>query len=286
MTAKVEVELKSESTERPTSDFLTTAMQSAKRRVFSGVLNLKQVALVSDSAVKKRTKWVLLISAFIDLSGAVLLAGSYQVMCANAPGATPMGSVPGAFPASDFGATGNSTLAPPALDFAMTVNLITVSNQLGGVFSNFLAGIASDKFGRKVVIQGCLLGGVLSYILMFVAGYWAASYWFFLAANFVNGLFSGIRGVISAYLQDIHEPAEFMKEVMPTMINFFLFGAMGGSIFGMVWVAVSSASSLGPGHAFTLFGPCWVGVLLSTGSAIMVQFYCPEPGKKMLDADA
>lgn len=220
-------------TAKPTSDFLTTAVQSAKRRIFSQVPNKKQVDLVSDGSVKRRTKWVLFTAAFIDLSGAVLLAGSYQMMCANAPGATPMGLVPGAFPASDFGAANatlsNATLSPPALDFAMTINLITVSNQAGGVFSNFLTGIASDRFGRKIVIQGCLIGGILSYIFMFAAGYWARSYWLFLAANFVNGLFSGIRGVISAYLQDIHEPAEFMKEVMPTMVNFFLFGAMGST---------------------------------------------------------
>ena len=168
-------------TAKPTSDFLTTAVQSAKRRIFSQVPNKKQVDLVSDGSVKRRTKWVLFTAAFIDLSGAVLLAGSYQMMCANAPGATPMGLVPGAFPASDFGAANatlsNATLAPPALDFAMTINLITVSNQAGGVFSNFLTGIASDRFGRKIVIQGCLIGGILSYIFMFAAGYWARSYY-------------------------------------------------------------------------------------------------------------
>ena len=30
---------------------------------------------------------------------------------------------------------------------------------------------------------------------------------------------------------------------MPTMINFFLFGAMGGSILGLVWIAIANADS-------------------------------------------
>ena len=73
----------------------------------------------------------------------------------------------------------------------------------------------------------------------------------------MNGLFSGIRGVISAYLQDIHEPMEFMTKVMPTMINFFLFGAMGGSLLGMVWVAVANANPASQNTHTALFGPCW-----------------------------
>jgi len=108
--------------------------------------------------------------------------------------------VPGAFPASNFADFADAT-GPPALDYSLAINLITVSNQLGGIFSNYLAGLASDKVGRKIVIQGCLLGGVVSYLLMFAAGVWSPNYWFFLAGNFVNGLFSGSRGVIQAYLQ-------------------------------------------------------------------------------------
>ena len=67
---------------------------------------------------------------------------------ANAPGATPMGLVPGAFPASDFGAANatlsNATLSPPALDFAD--DQPHHGEQPGGrIFSNFLTGIASDQ---------------------------------------------------------------------------------------------------------------------------------------------
>ena len=260
---------------------LNSAIAVAKKQVFTQPLNKGQVAMLTDHAVKSRTKWVLLWAAFVDLSGAVLLAGAYPLMCANAPGTTPMFPVPGAFPASDFAfaSVGNAT-GPPALDYAMTINLIAVSNAFGAVFSNYLSGVASDKFGRKPVILSCLLGGVLSYILMLVSGILYPNYWFFLAANFVNGLFSGIRGVISAYLQDIHEPMEFLKEVMPTMINFFLFGAMGGSILGMVWIAVANSDVANANSAFALFGPCMVGILLSTCMAITVQVYCPEPAKK------
>jgi len=253
------------------------ALESAKRMVFGRKLTKQQVGLVCNREIKKRTKWVLFVAAFIDLSGAVLLLGGAPLMCANAPGSI-VGSVPGAFPASDF--AGMRSDAPPAMDFALAVNLISVSNKLGGVFSNYLAGVMSDKFGRKIVIQGCLLGGVLSFLLMFIAGFWARSYWMFLAANFVNGLFSGIRGVISAYLQDIHDPMEFIKDVMPTMINFFLFGAMGGSILAMVWVAIVNSDPSAENSPIALFGPALVGCALSSAAVWMVHVYCPEPARK------
>ena len=67
---------------------------------------------------------------------------------------------------------------------------------------------------------------------------------------------------------------------MPRFVMVILFGAMGGSVLGFVWVAIANAI---PGKANTtvaLFGPAWVGVALSTGSALLVQLFCPEPAKK------
>lgn len=98
----------------------TAALESAKRMVFGRKLSPEQVKLVCNQEIKKRTKWVLFVAAFIDLSGAVLLLGGGPLMCANAPGAI-LGSVPGAFPASDF--AGMRSDAPPAMDFALAVNL-------------------------------------------------------------------------------------------------------------------------------------------------------------------
>ena len=66
-------------TAKPTSDFLTTAVQSAKRRIFSQVPNKQQVELVSDGSVKRRTKWVLFTAAFIDLSGATAILAGMRV---------------------------------------------------------------------------------------------------------------------------------------------------------------------------------------------------------------
>ena len=141
-------------------DLVTTAAQNAlqlaKQKVFGAKLTEQQVGLVCDQVVKKRTKLVLFIAAFIDLSGMVLLTGGAPLMCANAPGAI-MGDVPGAFPASDFAGFGDAA-GPPAMDFAMAVNLITVSSKFGSVFSNYLAGTASDQSATgllEVSLQDC-----------------------------------------------------------------------------------------------------------------------------------
>lgn len=256
-------------------------VQAAKERfLFKKELNEQQVDVLTTARVRNRTRRVLIFALFIDIGGAVLLQGGYPTMCANAPGAADMGKeVPGAFPASNFefatGATG-----PPALDYAMSINLIVVSNMLGKFFADYIAGTASDRLGRKVVIQGCLLGGVFSYILMFIAGVWARSYWFFLASLFVNGLAGGSRPVVGAYLQDIHEPLEYQTKVLPQVIMVALFGMMGGSILGMFWSSVSNAIPGNENSLISLFGPVWLGVVLSIASLLMVYFYCPEPAKK------
>lgn len=265
------------------SDVFSRTISMAKKQVFKTTLNENQAKLVTDQTVKTRTKWIIFIAAFVDLSGAVILAGAFPAMCANAPGALTGVEVPGAFPASNFEVSFlKDRTSPPAIDFAMAVNLIPVCTELGGIFSNVLAGLASDRFGRKPIITGCLLGGVFSYILMFLGGAVVKNYWFFLAATFVKGLFSGIRGVISAYLQDIHDPVEFMTQVMPTMINFFLFGGMGGSMLGLCWVAVANSDPDPTTHNshMALFGASWLGVVLSMAMAYLVYAFCPEPAKK------
>ena len=75
---------------------VTSSLSAAKRQIFGAALNKQQVALVSDGEIKSRTTWVLLITAFIDLSGAVLLVGGAPMMCSNAPGSVAPGA-PGAF---------------------------------------------------------------------------------------------------------------------------------------------------------------------------------------------
>lgn len=84
-----------------------------------------------------------------------------------------------------------------------------------------------------------------------------------------------------AYLQDIHDPMEFMREVMPTLINVFLFGGMGGAIIAMVWVAVmNSDPSAEQNSPLALFGAALLGCVLSSGAAYLVHAYCPEPARK------
>jgi MFS family permease len=225
-----------------------------------------QAEMLCSSDVRRQTTNILLLAAFVDLAGAVLLMGSIPVMCANVNGAAPMGDVPEAFDASDF---------PDWVDYSLAINLVPVANSFGAIFSNTIAGKASDLVGRKIVIEICIMGGVLSYILMYASGMWFKNYWFFLGANFVNGLFGGIKGVISAFLQDIYEPLEFRK-MMPTMINAFMFGAMGGSVIGLAWMAIFPKD---------LFGPAIAGMILSSMMACVVHRRIPEPPQPVSAAD-
>ena len=230
------------------------------------------------------TKWILLMATFTPFERRSVVGGCVSSHVRQRSWRQTRSSRARRLPGCQLCLHWESNWPTAALDHAMTINLIPVSNQLGAVFSNYLAGTTSDKLGRKPVIEGCLLGGVLSYVLMFVAGAVLQNYWAFFA-NFVNGLFSGIRGVISAYLQDIHEPVEFMTKVMPTMINFFLFGAMVARYWA--WCGWPSPTQTRRArHTHGSVRPVLIGVALSTGMTYGARTALSQPKKAASDADS
>lgn len=129
----------------------------------------EQIEAQVSTDSRKRITRIMMFSAFIDLAGAVLLAPGYPTMASNAPESTP---IPGpteddAFPSSEY---------PSWLTYVLAVNTFRMVTDLGGAFSNVFMGMLSDRVGRKPVILLCLMGGAVSYVMLFVAGYVCRSY--------------------------------------------------------------------------------------------------------------
>ena len=222
------------------------------------LLSVEQVAAATFKASKDRIFGLLCFAALVDTMGASLLAPAFAMAVSNAPASvTPEGGVhPDAFPTVP-------------LDFSLAVNVITSSLVLGGVFSSLTMGPMSDKLGRKPLILIGLLGGALGYFLMFFAGQVLQSYELFVCAMFINGLFSGTKSVMTAYLADVYAPEEFQQK-QPILGLCMLVGGSSGGIFGGIVISATGR----------LWMAAWGGVIASIAFAAAIAVVMPEPDKK------
>jgi len=207
---------------------------------------------------------ILKLAAFIDLAGLVLMMPAYPSLVLNAPNGPQNMSNPSAFPAEDF----------VGINYSLAVMLFGMCSQLGSAIGNPISGRLIDKIGSKPVIVGCLAGGTVSYALMFVAGYWIKSFYVFLVANFINGLFGGSRSAITTFLMNLWGPRDFMPKIQPGLMSIFIYGGAGGGILGLVVLLVIPPDT--PGH---LYFPAAVATVFSFTCTLLVAIKCPEPAR-------
>ena len=74
----------------------------------------------------------------------------------------------------------------------------------GAILGNMLAGIMSDKFGRKKV----LITTAMLFTISAISSALAVSFWFFVIARFIGGLGIGMAILIApVYIAEIEPPA-------------------------------------------------------------------------------
>lgn len=222
-----------------------------------------QVNARTDSETKSRIFVLLCLSALVDTMGSSLLSPAYAMAVSNAPGAV-----------APEGGVHEDAFEHVPFSFSLAVNVITSAMVLGGVFSSLSMGPASDRFGRKPLIIIGLLGGALGYFLMWLGAGVMKDFWFFITAMFVNGLFSGTKSVMMAYLADVYTPEEFGQK-QPLFGMCILTGGSAGGILGGIVIAATGK----------LFVAAWVGVIASVFFAGLVMVMMPEPslGSKKSD---
>lgn len=223
----------------------------------AAALSNEQVAERAFKSTKDRIFMLLCLSALVDTMGASLLSPAYAMAVSRAAGAVPpeSGIHQDAFP-------------DVPLSFSLAVNSISSAMVLGGVFSSLSMGPLSDRLGRKPLIITGLLGGAFGYLLMYIAGAVFNSYIFFVAAMFINGLFSGTKSVMMSYFADVYTPEEFGSK-QPLFGMFVLTGGTAGGLFGGIIIGAS-------GH---LWSAAWLGVIASVAFAGAIFLVMPEDSK-------
>jgi len=238
-------------------------------------LTAESVEITVDPAKRRIATMTVLISTFIDLACAVILQPSHPMMCSNAagalrPGGWPEGySHPQAFPGAGM----------PA--YQWSVSLLLVGNQVGQAISNAILNPLSDKYGRRPVMLVCTFMGSVSLAGYFIAGTVIQNYWAYLGVQILNGLFGAMKSVGQNYIQDINEPADFVK-LQPLLIVCFTFGAVGGGLIGGV---VSSAAKVDD-RSGNLFAGALIGCVGELICFLALFFFAPEAPRKKKSAAA
>lgn len=133
------------------------------------------------------------------------------------------------------------------------------------LFSPFW-GRLSDKWGRRPILLGCLVGEGLSYIVFALAGSLSGLF----IARLLAGFFSGSISTASAYISDITPPEERSKGMALIGAAFglgFVFGpAIGGVL--VIWGQKISSSP----HFDTSFAAYWVAGLCFANLAFGLKF--------------
>ena len=245
---------------RMDEQLMTTPKSDHANPSESEPLLVESEAQVNERTCKRtrdRIFFLLCVSALVDTMGAALFSPALAMAVSRAPGAVPPadGVHKDAFPSVP-------------VSFSLAVNFIGSALVLGGVFSSLAMGPASDKLGRKPLILVGLLGGALGYFCMWMAAAVFRSYNLFVGAMFVNGLFSGTKGVMMSYFADVYSPEEFGSK-QPIFGMFALTGGTAGGICGGIFIAATGS----------LWLAAWVGVFASLFFAAAVGWVMPSDSK-------
>ena len=113
---------------------------------------------------------------------------------------------------------------------------ISSAGILGYLFGATAAGIAGDRFGRRIVMMGALGW----YAIFTVVAAFAPNYPFFLAARALCGFGTGAESAIIAPFLSEFVPARQRGWFIGTLAGFFSFGYVGAALLARFVVAAST----------------------------------------------
>jgi DHA1 family tetracycline resistance protein-like MFS transporter len=144
-------------------------------------------------------------------------------------------------------------------DSALAVTMITMIFAAAQFFAAPLMGKLGDRFGRRPVLLLCLLGQALGYVIFGLGG----SLWVLYLGRVIGGITAGSISTASAYIADISQPHERVK-------NF--------SLIGIAWslgVIIGPAAGAALGQ-IRLGAPAFVSAAVLVLGALVSYFLLPE----------
>ena len=139
------------------------------------------------------------------------------------------------------------------------VGLIFSVFGLCAFFASPVLGALSDRYGRRPILIGSLLGGALGYLIFGIGG----ALWVLFAGRVIAGLTAGNISTIYAYVADTFAPAERGRV-------YGLLGAIGGAGFMLGPVAGGLLGAISPS------APLFAAAALTLGNALWVTVALPE----------
>ena len=171
---------------------------------------------------------------------------------------------------------GNQTHLPEVLFGGVVASVFSV---LQFVFSPFWGGL-SDRVGRRPVLFYTVAGTTLSYALWAVSG----SFWLFLAARVLAGLFGGNLSVATAAVADVTTRDERSK-AMGLVGAAFGLGLVTGPLVGALSARLNLLDTF-PGLAAWGVNPFTVPALVACGLSLVNLFWIRARFRETLPAEA
>src|SRR5690349_8169407 len=120
-------------------------------------------------------------------------------------------------------------------------------------------GELSDRYGRRPVLIGSLLGTVVSFVMLAVAHSVAMLF----LARIVDGLSGGNISTARAYVADVTEPKDRARA----------YGLIGAA-FGLGFILGPALSGVLAGISYT--APIWAAAAVTVVAALMAWLWLPE----------
>lgn len=171
---------------------------------------------------------------------------------------------------------GNTTHLPEVLFGGIVASLFSV---LQFIFAPFW-GTLSDRVGRRPILLYTVAGTALSYALWAVSG----SFWLFLAARVLAGLFGGNLSVATAAVADVTSRAERSK-AMGLVGAAFGLGLVTGPLIGALSAKFNLLDTW-PGLAAWGVNPFTVPALVAFALSVVNLFWIRARFRETLPADA
>ena len=246
-----------------------------------------QLKLRTSPSYRRFIIMVLMTFVFMDFVGKVLLLPTVSILCQQAEQG-PLDQIALKMVAESnhsisFGMARSQIVPNPIsfpnvpMKFALAANLLACVGMAGGGVAGFIFGPLSDRVGRKPCMLVALSGGIASFVLMYVAGEIIKSYWLFLAAMLLNGLFSAGSVVVTATLGDLF-PHGNDKEPYLAMIG--ACNVMGGAAGSIILLPFSLLA-----NSRHVFQAVWIPASFSVGALVLIAIFFEDPHKEIKEME-